>query len=228
MVNRTGSTTLTIRPSTARSTRMLLVNSLFVVGLLVASACGIPVDDSTRDLAVNLPDALLPAASTTTEAPTPTETVQIYLARVDEDDRQVLEPVNREIKGDGSINVILAEVFAGPSAVEQDAGLISPFAEGSSVIGTVLDGGLLEVHLDTLNGFPDDDSAGNRLAFAMLVCTADRLVIGAEIDRVVVLLAGPDTLEAINVPVSDGEPPVEGAAVTCDNYQSFLPIQSGN
>ena len=77
MVNRTGSRTLTIRPSPARPTRMLLVNSLFVVGLLVASACGIPVDDSTRDLAVNLPDALLPAASTTTEAPTPTETVQI-------------------------------------------------------------------------------------------------------------------------------------------------------
>ncbi|GIT00547.1 MAG: hypothetical protein CM1200mP26_22590 [Acidimicrobiales bacterium] len=44
MVNRTGGTTLTIRPST---TRMLLVNGLFVAGLLVAGACGIPVDDST-------------------------------------------------------------------------------------------------------------------------------------------------------------------------------------
>ena len=69
MVNRTGSTTLTIRPSTARSTRMLLVNSLFVVGLLVASACGIPVDDSTRDLAVNLPDALLPCLLYTSPSP---------------------------------------------------------------------------------------------------------------------------------------------------------------
>ncbi len=219
---------LPFRSSAARPVRMLLANGLLVIGLLAASACGIPVDDSTRDLAVDLPDALLPAASTTTEAPSPTETVQIYLARVDEDDRQVLEPVNREIQGDGSINVILAEVFAGPSADEQDAGLISPFAEGSTVIGTVLDGGLLEVHLDTLDGFPPDDSASNRLAFAMLVCTADQLVIGAEIDRVVVLLAGPDTLEAINVPVSDGEPPVEGAPVTCDNYQSFLPVQSGD
>jgi hypothetical protein len=207
---------------------MLLTNVIVVAGLLVASSCGIPVDNSTRDLAVDLPDALLPAASTTTEPPTPTETVQIYLARVDEEDRQVLEPVDREIKGDGSINVILAEVFAGPSADEQDAGLVSPFAEGSAVIGTVLDGGLLEVHLDSLDGFPPDDSASNRLAFAMLVCTADQLVIGAEIDRVVVLLAGPDTLEAINVPVSDGEPPVEGAPVTCNNYQSFLPLQSEN
>jgi len=207
---------------------MLLTNVIVVAGLLVASSCGIPVDNSTRDLAVDLPDALLPAAATTTEPPTPTETVQIYLARVDEEDRQVLEPVDREIKGDGSINVILAEVFAGPSADEQDAGLVSPFAEGSAVIGTVLDGGLLEVHLDSLDGFPPDDSASNRLAFAMLVCTADQLVIGAEIDRVVVLLAGPDTLEAINVPVSDGEPPVEGAPVTCNNYQSFLPLQSEN
>ncbi len=219
---------MTLRSSTARPTIMLLTNGLFAAGLLVASACGIPIDNSTRDIAVKLPDALLPAESTTTEAPTPTETVQIYLARVDKDDRQVLESVDREIKGDGSINVILAEVFAGPSADEQDAGLISPFAEGSSVIGTVLDGGLLEVHLDTLSGFPPDDSASNRLAFAMLVCTADQLVIGAEIDRVVVLLAGPESLEAINVPVSDGEPPVEGAPVDCDNYKSFLPVQSEN
>ena len=227
-MNGTGHTTLTIWLLAARPVRMLLTNVIVVAGLLVASSCGIPVDNSTRDLAVDLPDALLPAAATTTEPPTPTETVQIYLARVDEEDRQVLEPVDREIKGDGSINVILAEVFAGPSADEQDAGLVSPFAEGSAVIGTVLVGGLLEVHLDSLDGFPPDDSASNRLAFAMLVCTADQLVIGAEIDRVVVLLAGPDTLEAINVPVSDGEPPVEGAPVTCNNYQSFLPLQSEN
>ena len=183
------------------------------------------MDGATRDLSVDLPDALLPAASTTTEAPAPTETVQIFLARVDDADRQILEPVDRDIQGDGSINVILAEVFAGPSADEQDAGLISPFAEGSEVIGTVLQNGLLEVHLDTLEGFPHDDSAGNRLAFAMLVCTADRLVAGAEIDRVVVLLDGETGLEAINVPVSDGEPPEEGAPVSCANYLSFLPGQ---
>jgi len=216
----------TLRP--AGPTRRLLAAVLLVAAPLGLSACGIPVDETTRDLAVDLPDALLPAASTTTEAPTPTETVQIYLARVDNDDRQVLESVDREIQGDGSINVILAEVFAGPSVDEQEAGLISPFAEGSSVIGTVLDNGLLEVHLDTLDGFPHDDSASNRLAFAMLVCTADQLVVGAEIDRVVVLLEGPDAMEAINVPVSDGEPPEEGAPVTCDNYASFLSDRSEN
>jgi len=196
-----------------------------LVAAITFAACGIPMDDATRDLSVDLPDALLPAASTTTEAPAPTETVQIFLARVDAADRQILEPVDRDIQGDGSINVILAEVFAGPSADEQDAGLISPFAEGSEVIGTVLEGGLLEVHLDTLEGFPHDDSAGNRLAFAMLVCTADRLVAGAEIDRVVVLLEGEAGLEAINVPVSDGEPPEEGAPVSCANYLSLLPGQ---
>ena len=199
--------------------------SSLIVATVALTACSIPMDDASRDLSVDLPDALLPAASTTTEAPAPTETVQIYLARVDDGDRQVLEPVERSIQGDGSINVILAEVFAGPSADEQEAGLISPFAEGSEVIGTVLDGGLLEVHLDTLDGFPHDDSAGNRLAFAMLVCTADRLVVGAEIDRVVVLLDGETGLEAINVPVSDGEPPEEGAPVSCANYVSLLPDQ---
>lgn len=196
-----------------------------LIAAITFAACGIPLDDATRDLSVDLPDALLPAASTTTEAPAPTETVQIFLARVDAADRQILEPVDRDIQGDGSINVILAEVFAGPSADEQDAGLISPFAEGSEVIGTVLEDGLLEVHLDTLEGFPHDDSAGNRLAFAMLVCTADRLVAGAEIDRVVVLLESEAGLEAINVPVSDGEPPEEGAPVSCANYLSLLPGQ---
>ena len=196
--------------------------ALALASAVALGACSIPMDDVARDLAVDLPDALLPEASMTSEAPAPTETVQIYLARIDEDDRQVLEPVDREIHGDGSINVILAEVFAGPSPDEQESGLVSPFAEGSRVIGTVLVDGLLEVHLDTLEGFPHDDSAGNRLAFAMLVCTADRLVRGAEIDRVVVLLEGEAGMEAINVPVSDGEPPEEGAPVTCDNYLSFL------
>ena len=200
------------------------------VGLLAAAlaviGCGIPLNGEPRDLAVELPDALLPAASTTTEPVAPpqaaTEVVQIYLARMDEDNRLLLHPVDREIQGDGSINVILAEVFAGPSAIEQEAELVSPFAEGSSVIGTVLEEGLLEIHLDSLDGFPQDDSAGNRLAFAMLVCTAVDLVVGAEIDRVVILLDGEDGLEAINVPVSDGEPPEEGAPVTCDNYVSFV------
>ena len=210
----------------SRSTRLVprVLAAMAILGL--AAACGIPLDDEPRDLAVDLPDALLPAASTTTEEPAPpaveTELVQIYLARADEDDRMVLHPVDREIQGDGSINVILAEVFAGPSATEQEAELVSPFAEGSSVIGTVLEEGLLEIHLDSLDGFPQDDSAGNRLAFAMLVCTAVDLVVGAEIDRVVILLDGEDGLEAINVPVSDGEPPEEGAPVTCDNYVSFV------
>ena len=209
----------------SRSTR-LVPRVLAVMAILgLAAACGIPLDDEPRDLAVELPDALLPAASTTTEEPAPpaveTELVQIYLARADEDDRMVLHPVDREIQGDGSINVILAEVFAGPSADEQEAEYVSPFAEGSTVVGTVLEAGLLEIHLDSLDGFPQDDSTGNRLAFAMLVCTAVDLVVGAEIDRVAILLDGEEGLEPINAPVSDGEPPVDGSPVTCDNYGAF-------
>jgi len=122
----------------------------------------------------------------------------------------------------GSINVILDKVLAGPTVAEHESEFISPFAEGSAVIGTVLVEGLLEIHLDSLDGFPQDDSAGNRLAFAMLVCTAVNLVAGAEIDRVAILLDSADGLEAINVPVSDGDPPEEGAPVTCGNYVGFL------
>ena len=90
------------------------------------------------------------------------------------------------------------------------------------MVGTVLENALLEVHLDSLNGFPQDDSASNRLAFAMLVCTASELVVGAEIDFVRIMLRRDGQLEAINAPVSDGDPPVEGAPVACTNYASFI------
>ena len=36
-----------------------------------------------------------------------------------------------------------------------------------------------------------------------------------------ILLAREEGLEPINAPVSDGEPPVEGSPVTCDNYSGF-------
>jgi hypothetical protein len=196
--------------------------SAVLLAISLLAGCAIPIDEQATDLVAELPDALLPPASTTSEAPAATESVQIYMARLTDDDRMLLEVVDREIAGDGSINVILDKVLAGPTAAEHESEFISPFAEGSAVIGTVLMDGLLEIHLDSLDGFPQDDSAGNRLAFAMLVCTAVNLVAGAEIDRVVILLENVDGLEAINVPVSDGDPPEEGAPVTCGNYVGFL------
>jgi hypothetical protein len=134
----------------------------------------------------------------------------------------VLEPVEREIAADGSINVILDQVLAGPTPNEREAEVVSPFAEGSEVVGTVLTGTLLEVHLNSLDGFPQDDSASNRLAFAMLVCTASELIVGAEISSVRIMLRRDGELEAINAPVSDGDPPEEGAPVRCPNYASFI------
>ena len=92
----------------------------------------------------------------------------------------------------------------------------------------MLDAALLEVHLDSLDGFPQDDSASNRLAFAMLVCTASELVVGAEIDFVRIMLRRDGVLEAINAPVSDGDPPEEGAPVACTNYASFIPPDGDN
>ena len=69
------------------------VTALLVVAVL--AGCAIPIDDQARNLVAELPDALLPAASTTTEAPAPTESVQIYMARLTEDDRMILEVVDR-------------------------------------------------------------------------------------------------------------------------------------
>jgi len=193
---------------------------LFSLSLM--TACSIPLDDNPRDISANLPDALLPPASTTTQPPAPKETVKIFLAKANQDGEMKLEPVNREISGDGSINVILDQVLAGPTLTEQETQLVSPFAEGSKVIGAILENTLLEIHLDSLNGFPQDDSKSNRLAFAMLVCTASELIAGADISFVQIMVRQNDSLEAINAPVTDGDPPEEGAPVLCSNYASFM------
>tara|TARA_A100001037_G_scaffold75136_1_gene67319 strand:+ start:2187 stop:2819 length:633 start_codon:yes stop_codon:yes gene_type:complete len=200
-------------------------NSFLAIPMTVAillTGCSIPLDEEPRELSMNLPDALLPAASTTTQAPTPNETVKIFLAKANEDGEMKLEPVNREISSDGSINVILAQVLAGPTLAEQETQLVSPFAEGSEVIGVIHEEALLEIHLDSLDGFPQDDSKSNRLAFAMLVCTASELIAGAEISYVRIMVRQNDSLEAINAPVTDGDPPEEGAPVLCSNYASFM------
>ena len=190
--------------------------------LTTLAACSIPLDEKPRDLSANLTDALLPAASTTTQAPAPKETVQIFLAKGEPDGKMQLEPVKREISGDGSINVILDQVLAGPTLTEQELQLVSPFAEGSKVIGTILENALLEIHLDSMDGFPQDDSTSNRLAFAMLVCTASELISGADISNVKIMLQNESVLEAINAPITDGDPPEEGAPVTCMNYAGFM------
>ena len=201
-------------------------NTLHALALLfflsLTLACSIPLDDNPRDLSANLPDALLPAASTTTQPPAPKETVKIFLAKANQDGEMKLQSVNREISGDGSINVILDQVLAGPTLTEQETQLVSPFAEGSKVIGAILENTLLEIHLDSLDGFPQDDSKSNRLAFAMLVCTASELISGADISFVQIMVRQNDSLEAINAPVTDGDPPEEGAPVLCSNYASFM------
>ena len=201
-------------------------NNLTILTLLIAIssmlACTIPLDDNPRDLSSNLPDALLPPASTTTQPPAPKETVKIFLAKANSDGEMKLEAVYREISGDGSINVILDQVLAGPTLNEQETQLVSPFAEGSTVIGAILENTLLEIHLDSLDGFPQDDSKSNRLAFAMLVCTASELIAGADISFVQIMVRQNESLEAINAPVTDGDPPEEGAPVLCSNYASFM------
>ncbi|MBS1265233.1 MAG: hypothetical protein MAG471_01071 [Acidimicrobiaceae bacterium] len=207
--------------SSGRTRRHLAVPVLGIA-VMLAAACSIPLDEAPRELAAELPDALLPAGSTTTEAPAPTESVEIYLARAVADGPMMLEAVGREIASDGSVNVILDRVFAGPTAAEQEADLVSPFAEGSSVVGTILTGTLLEVHLDSLDGFPQDDSIGNRLAYAMLVCTATELIVGADIEEVRILVESDGSLNPISIPVSDGDPPTAGEPVNCSGYESFI------
>ncbi len=203
-------------------TKKLLFLTSFFLCISMLSSCGIALEDKPRNLSAELPDTLIEGAITTTEAPSILETVQIFLAKDSEEGSMFLEAVEREIEPDGSVKPILEQILNGPTADEQERGLVSPFAEGSSLVGTTLEGSTLLVHLDTLDGFPTDDSASNQLAFAMLVCTSTELLTGIEIKQVLVLLERDDQTTAVNAPVSDGEPPADGEAVRCSNYITYM------
>ena len=188
---------------------------------LLATACGITVESQPRSISAPIPDALQPDVTTTIPSPD-TEQVEIFLARSFED-RMQLAKVTRDIDPDGTVNTILEQVLAGPNLEEQEEEYISPFIEGSAIIGTALNGTLLEIYLDSLDGFPQDDSTSNRLAYAMLVCTATELIVGAEIQLVKILVERDGDLIPVNIPVSDGELTEEGAPVYCANYATFEP-----
>ncbi|MEE3211267.1 MAG: GerMN domain-containing protein [Actinomycetota bacterium] len=188
---------------------------------LLATACGITVENQPRSVSAPIPDALQPDVTTTIPSPD-TEEVEIFLARSFED-RMQLAKVTRDIDPDGTVNTILEQVLAGPNLEEQEEEYISPFIEGSAIIGTALNGTLLEIYLDSLDGFPQDDSTSNRLAYAMLVCTATELIVGAEIQLVKILVERDGDLIPVNIPVSDGELTEEGAPVYCANYATFDP-----
>ena len=188
---------------------------------LLATACGITVESQPRSVSAPIPDALQPDVTTTIPSPD-TEQVEIFLARSFED-RMQLAKVTRDIDPDGTVNTILEQVLAGPNLEEQEEEYISPFIEGSAIIGTALNGTLLEIYLDSLDGFPQDDSTSNRLAYAMLVCTATELIVGAEIQLVKILVERDGDLIPVNIPVSDGELTEEGAPVYCANYATFDP-----
>ena len=188
---------------------------------LLATACGITVESQPRSISAPIPDALQPDVTTTIPSPA-TAQVEIFLARSFED-RMQLAKVTRDIDPDGTVNTILEQVLAGPNLEEQEEEYISPFIEGSAIIGTALNGTLLEIYLDSLDGFPQDDSTSNRLAYAMLVCTATELIVGAEIQLVKILVERDGDLIPVNIPVSDGELTEEGAPVYCANYATFDP-----
>ena len=201
---------------------IISLSRILLISIFILPSCGITFEDNPRSLSAELPDTLIEGAVTTTEAPSILETVQIFLAKDSEEGSMFLEIVEREIEPDGSVNTILEQILNGPTADEQERGLVSPFAEGSSLVGTTLEGSTLLVYLDTLDGFPTDDSASNQLAFAMLVCTSTELLKGIEIEEVLVLLRRDDQATAVNAPVSDGEPPADGEAVRCSNYLTYI------
>ena len=147
---------------------IISLSRVLLFSIFILSSCGITFEDNPRSLSAELPDTLIEGAVTTTEAPSILETVQIFLAKDSDEGSMFLETVEREIEPDGSVNTILEQILNGPTADEQERGLVSPFAEGSSLVGTTLEGSTLLVYLDTLDGFPTDDSASNQLAFAML------------------------------------------------------------
>ena len=108
---------------------IISLSRVLLFSIFILSSCGITFEDNPRSLSAELPDTLIEGAVTTTEAPSILETVQIFLAKDSDEGSMFLETVEREIEPDGSVNTILEQILNGPTADEQERGLVSPFAE---------------------------------------------------------------------------------------------------
>ncbi len=184
-----------------RAAAALAGTCLLLAGL---SGCGVPTEDSARVMEQTAPAA----RRSPTPAVTATGTVveRLFLVR-----DGLLVAVERKVPTRPDAQQLVADLIAGPTPAEQDAGIISAL-QGVTAISSATDaGGSATVELSTaLEGIGRADDV---LPFAQLVCT---LSSRQEISRVVFTRQG----ARIGVPREDGS--LTEDPLTCADYAGLV------
>lgn len=214
---------MNVTRSRRRAPAVVSVSVAALVALVTPSACGVPEDAAPREVTGQLPDALLEADAPSSTQPPASEVVTIFLVRRT-DEELTLEAVPREVDAADPFSAAINAVLSPATPAESRAGLSTLFGEGTALVETEADGGVLDVRLDSLAGFPaDPNSTDFQVAVAMLVCTATTSF--DDITAVLVSIAQEDgTFRPIAIRLPDGAvQPDEGEPVSCDQFSSFFP-----
>ena len=139
--------------------------SVISVISVVASGCGVPIEQSAEPISADdLPVGLRPTDSTIPAEPADQEPIDIWLVR---DDR--LAATRHRVDPPVTPQVALAELLSGPSEAEQNRSLRSAVPDAEVVIGVEVLGGVASVDLaSTFSEIPASDQV---LAVGQIVLT---------------------------------------------------------
>nr|WP_240940089.1 GerMN domain-containing protein [Planosporangium flavigriseum] len=126
--------------------------------------CGVPPDPSAREITPPAGPYQAVVSSAPTAAVPGAMSEKLYLVRGDK-----LVAVSRQMRVQPSVNDLVRELLAGPTASERDAGLTSALAGANVISGVHLASGAALVEIGSgLQGAGRNDEV---LAFAQVVCT---------------------------------------------------------
>ncbi|RMH78531.1 MAG: hypothetical protein D6683_07515 [Actinomyces sp.] len=141
----------------SRPRRRRRLGALAVALVLMGAACSVPTDEHAEVIDQDrLPESLRSdgTTTTTTTVPTPvTETVTVYLLRqLPDSDRQVVEPVTREVPFGADLATALMPLFGEGSVTEDETanGLVSSLFEFQLLDATVDTAGIATIDIVAL------------------------------------------------------------------------------
>lgn len=149
--------TIDRRRHPSRPHRVLRLLAATLALAVTAGACSVPTDDNAEVIdQEDLPESLRSdgTTTTTTTVPTPvTQTVTVYLLRqLPDSDRQVVEPVTREVPFGADLATALMPLFGEGSVTEEETanGLISSLFEFQLLDATVDTSGIATIDIVAL------------------------------------------------------------------------------
>lgn len=186
--------------------------ALVVTVALVVTACGVPLDDAPRGLAVeSVPYGLLETSTTSTSEPRSLPTFRpttVYL----HDNESYLVQVRRELPGDQTVENAILSLLTEPTEAEGASGLGTAISSTTVLRGvSPPDAGL--VTIDLSSEISDVSPQSVRLALAQIVYTATAV---PGVDQVLFQVDG----EARQVPNAAGESTAQ--PLTRADYREFV------